>query len=234
MSGAAPLPTEPARRVEDAFGPMLCNFYGATETGLVTLALPGEHTARPGTIGRLIGGNEVRLLDDDGRDVPVGEVGELYVRNAMLMDGYHGNDEATRTRRATASSPSAISATATPTATTTWPTARHDMVISGGVNIYPREIEQRLHEHPAVHEAAVIGVPDPEWGESLAAFVVLARRPDGDGRRARAHVSRRRSPTTSGRASFVRSSTRCRANRPARCSSASSSSGCRRRRRRRA
>ena len=96
MSGAAPLPTELARRVEDAFGPVLHNFYGATETGLVTIAMPGEHTARPGTIGRLIGGNTVRLLDGEGREVPLGEVGELYVRNTMLMDGYHQNDKATK------------------------------------------------------------------------------------------------------------------------------------------
>src|SRR4029077_20130763 len=95
MSGAAPLPTELARRIEDAFGPILYNFYGATETGLVTIALPGEHTARPGTIGRLIGGNEVRLCEGDGREVPLGQVGELYVRNAMLMDGYHANTKAT-------------------------------------------------------------------------------------------------------------------------------------------
>ncbi|HEX9102917.1 MAG TPA: AMP-binding protein, partial [Polyangia bacterium] len=95
MSGAAPLPTDLARRIEDAFGPILYNFYGATETGLVTIALPGEHTARPGTIGRLVNGNEVRLLDGEGHDVPVGAVGELYVRSAMQMDGYHGNKKAT-------------------------------------------------------------------------------------------------------------------------------------------
>src|ERR1700761_7018915 len=81
MSGAAPLPTEVARRVEDHFGPVLYNMYGATETGLVTLALPGEHTARPGTIGRAIAGNKIRLLDEQGREVPDGEVGEMYVRN---------------------------------------------------------------------------------------------------------------------------------------------------------
>src|SRR5262249_10452857 len=95
MSGAAPLPTELARRIEDAFGPILYNFYGATETGLVTIALPGEHTARPGTVGRLVGGNSIRLLDGEGNEVPDGQVGELYVRNPMMMDGYHGNQKAT-------------------------------------------------------------------------------------------------------------------------------------------
>jgi fatty-acyl-CoA synthase len=173
MSGAAPLPTELARRVEDAFGPILYNFYGATETGLVTIALPGEHTARPGTIGRLIGGNQVRLVDADGRDVPDGEVGELYVRNPMMMDGYHDNEQATRD--ASRDGFLSVGDMAYRDADGYFYLAdrKTDMVISGGINIYPWEIEQRLHDHPAVQEAAVVGVPDPEWGESLAAFVVL-------------------------------------------------------------
>jgi fatty-acyl-CoA synthase len=173
MSGAAPLPTELARRIEDAFGPILYNFYGATETGLVTIALPGEHTARPGTIGRLINGNEVRLLDGDGRQVPDGQVGELYVRNGMMMDGYHGNQKATED--ATRDGFISVGDLGYRDADGYLYLAdrKTDMVISGGVNIYPWEIEQRLHEHPAVHEAAVVGIPDPEWGESLAAFIVL-------------------------------------------------------------
>jgi fatty-acyl-CoA synthase len=173
MSGAAPLPTETARRVEDTFGPILYNFYGATETGFVTLAKPGEHTARPGTIGKAVRGANVRILDGEGRDVPEGQVGELYVKSTMLMDGYHRNDEATRA--GTRDGYFSVGDLA-------WRDAegylyladrKTDMVISGGVNIYPWEIEQRLHEHPAVHEAAVIGVPDAEWGESLVAYVVL-------------------------------------------------------------
>jgi fatty-acyl-CoA synthase len=173
MSGAAPLPTETARRVEETFGPILYNFYGATETGLVTLALPGEHTARPGTIGRLIGGNQVRILDGEGREVPDGQVGEIYVRNSMLMDGYHGNQKATDD--ATREGFLSVGDLGYRDADGYFYLAdrKTDMVISGGVNIYPWEIEQRLHEHPAVHEVAVVGVPDAEWGESLAAFVVL-------------------------------------------------------------
>jgi fatty-acyl-CoA synthase len=175
MSGAAPLPTELARRAEDVFGPILYNFYGATETGFVTIAKPGEHTARPGTIGRKVGGNEIRLLDSEGRDVPDGQVGEIYARNSMLMEGYYRNAEATRA----ASRDGYISV-----GDLAWrdqdgyyylADRKTDMVISGGVNIYPWEIEQRLHEHPAVADVAVVGVPDAEWGESLAAFVVLRR-----------------------------------------------------------
>jgi len=172
MSGAAPLPTETARAFEDAFGPILYNFYGATETGLVTLAKPGEHTARPGTIGRAIGGNEIRLLDSDGNQVPDGQVGEVYVKNAMMMDGYHGNDAATRAAMKEGFFSVGDLAWRDPDGFFYLAERKSDMVISGGVNIYPWEIEQRLHEHPGVADVAVVGVPDPDWGEALGAFVV--------------------------------------------------------------
>jgi fatty-acyl-CoA synthase len=177
-SGAAPLPTETARRVEAAFGRILYNFYGATETGLVTLALPGEHTGRPGTIGRALAGNEIRLYGDDGRVVGPGEVGELYVRNSMLVEGYHRDPGATS--RAMRDGFFSVGDMARVDRDGYYFLAdrKTDMVISGGVNIYPLEIEQRLHAHPAVQEAAVIGVPDEEWGESLKAFIVL--RPDAE------------------------------------------------------
>jgi fatty-acyl-CoA synthase len=171
-SGAAPLPTETARRVEATFGRILYNFYGATETGLVTLALPGEHTARPGTIGRKLSGNEIRLLGEDGREVAPGQVGELYVRNSMLVGGYHRDRDATA--RAMKDGFFSVGDMARVDSDGYYFLAdrKTDMVISGGVNIYPLEIEHRLHAHPAVLEVAVIGVPDDEWGESLKAFVV--------------------------------------------------------------
>ncbi len=172
MSGAAPLPTELAQRVEDHFGPILYNLYGATETGLVTLALPGEHTARPGTVGRAIPGNAIRLLDEHGQEVPDGAVGELYVRNSMLMVGYHGDERATS--EAMRDGYLSVGDLAMRDADGYYfiTDRKTDMVISGGVNIYPFEIEQRLLQHPAVREAAVVGVPDKEWGESLVAWIV--------------------------------------------------------------
>jgi fatty-acyl-CoA synthase len=172
LSGAAPLPTETARKFEDAFGSILYNFYGATETGLVTVALPGEHTARPGTIGRAINGNEIRLLDGDGNDVPVGQVGEVFVRNEMMMDGYHGNDAATRAVMRDGFISVGDLGSFDADGYLYLADRKTDMIISGGVNIYPWEIEQRLHEHPAVMDAAVVGAPDPEWGEQVVAFVV--------------------------------------------------------------
>jgi fatty-acyl-CoA synthase len=173
LSGAAPLPTETARRVEACFGAILYNFYGSTETGIVTMALPGEHTARPGTIGRALLGNEIRLLDDEGLEVEPGQAGELWVRNTMLVAGYHKDQGATdKARRGGFFS---VGDVARVDADGYYYLAdrKADMVISGGVNIYPQEIEQHLHTHPAVLEVAVVGVPDPDWGESPVAYVVV-------------------------------------------------------------
>ena len=169
MSGSAPLPTELARAIEDRFGPILYNMYGATETGLVTLAGPGEHTARPGTIGRALSGNELRLIDADGR---AAEFGELFVRNPLLMVGYHGDARATADITREGFISVGDIARRDKDGFYYIVDRKSDMVISGGVNIYPWEIEQRLYAHPAVREVAVVGVPSVEWGESLTAFVV--------------------------------------------------------------
>ncbi|HSN28811.1 MAG TPA: AMP-binding protein, partial [Kofleriaceae bacterium] len=173
MSGAAPLTTEAARRFMDTFGPILWNFYGATETGLVTLAGPRDHLTHPGTIGRALRGNDIRLLDDAGRDVPAGHVGELFARNSTLITGYHGNAEATSQAQREGFFSVGDCGRVDGEGYYYLESRKSDMVISGGVNIYPREIEDHLSTHPSVLECAVIGVPDPEWGETLRAFIVL-------------------------------------------------------------
>jgi fatty-acyl-CoA synthase len=174
MSGAAPLPTETARRFMESYGPLLWNFYGATETGLVSLAGPADHLARPGTVGRLLRENEVAILDDRGARLPVGEIGELWVRNGTLITGYHRNDAATRDATREGFLFVGDLARLDRDGYLYIESRKDDMVISGGVNIYPREIEDALHQHPSIAEAAVVGVPDPEWGESLVAFVARA------------------------------------------------------------
>ncbi len=175
VSGAAPLPTETARRFQEAFGYLLWNFYGATETGLVTLAGPRDHEARPGTVGRVLRGNTIRLLDEAGQEVPVGEIGELYTANEMLITGYHRDRESTE--RSVRDGFFSVGDLGRVDADGYYyiESRKHDMVISGGVNIYPREIENHLQTHPDIVEAAVVGVPDPDWGESLKAFVVRRR-----------------------------------------------------------
>jgi fatty-acyl-CoA synthase len=172
MSGAGPLSTDTARRFMERFGPILWNFYGATETGLVTIAGPGDHVTRPGTIGKRMRGNEIRLLDDAGHEVPQGQVGELFARNSTMISGYHKNDEATQSSQRQGFFSVGDMGRVDSDGYYYLESRKHDMVISGGVNIYPREIEDHLHTHPAILEAAVIGVPDPEWGETLKAFIV--------------------------------------------------------------
>ena len=173
VSGAAPLSSALARRFQEAFGPVLYNFYGATETGLVTIAKPHELLERPETIGRAVRGNDILLLDNEGREVPPGEVGEIFVSNAMLIAGYHADEAATRSSRRQHHFSVGDLGRCDVDGYYYMAGRKRDMIISGGVNIYPREIEDVLERHPDVVEAAVVGVPDEEWGEVVRGFVAL-------------------------------------------------------------
>jgi fatty-acyl-CoA synthase len=172
FSGGAPLPAPLAIDFMDAFGDVLFNFYGATETGLVTLAKPADLRAAPGTIGKALPGNEIRLLGEDGREVKPGDVGELYVKNKMLVAGYHNDDDATRSSMIDGFFSVGDLARRDVSGHFFIEGRKRDMVISGGVNVYPAEVEGVLEQHPDIAEVAVIGVPDREWGERVRAFVV--------------------------------------------------------------
>tara|TARA_R110002073_G_scaffold74100_6_gene181196 strand:- start:9626 stop:11299 length:1674 start_codon:yes stop_codon:yes gene_type:complete len=172
MSGAAPLSTATANAFQEHYGQILHNFYGATETGTVTHARPQDHSEHPGSVGRPLRGNEIRILDEEGEELPAGEVGELYVRNGMLIGGYYRNHDATMASRRGEFFSVGDLARLDEDGFLYLASRKHDMVISGGVNIYPREIEEVLHSHSDIMEAAVIGIPNDEWGESLRAFVV--------------------------------------------------------------
>ncbi|MBK6918485.1 MAG: AMP-binding protein [Deltaproteobacteria bacterium] len=173
ISGAAPFNTALRERAIARFGAAtVFDFYGATELGWVTLVDGAEMLARPGTLGRAIPGQEIGIFDDAGRRLPAGHTGRVYTRSAQLMLGY------LRDRGATDE-----------TMLGDWVTVddlgyldhdgylfltgrARDMVISGGVNLYPVEIENALSQHPDIADVAVIGVPDVEWGERLVAVVV--------------------------------------------------------------
>lgn len=173
FAGGAPLPGPLATRTLDMLGPVLFNFYGATETGLVTLASPEDLRAEPTTIGRAVPGNDIRLLDDDGREVAPGSVGELYVRNPLLVEGYHRDDKATNDSMRDGFFTVGDLARVDRNGRYFIEGRKRDMIISGGVNVYPAEVEGVLDSHPDISEAAVVGVSDPEWGEKVRAFVVL-------------------------------------------------------------
>lgn len=172
FSGGAPLPGPLGTEFMDAFGDILFNFYGATETGLVTLAKPEDLRAAPATIGKVVPGNEIRLLDDEHQDVPVGLVGELYVKNKLLVAGYHRDEDATKASMSAGFFSVGDLARRDRDGRYFIEGRKRDMVISGGVNVYPAEIEGVLEQHPDVAEVAVVGVPDREWGERVRAFVV--------------------------------------------------------------
>jgi len=174
MSNAAALPQAVKEKIVDYWGPgKLHETYGSTEAGIVTNLRPQYQLTHRQSVGPAFALNTVRLLDDGGREVEPGAVGELYSRSPYLFNGYW--EQPAETAAALRDG---------------WVTAgdlarqdedgfyyiidrKKDMVVSGGINVYPREIEEVLHKHVAVVEAAVIGVPDDYFGEALRAFVVV-------------------------------------------------------------
>jgi fatty-acyl-CoA synthase len=168
----APLSASLGTAVMDHFGDVLYNCYGATETGLVTMAKPGDLRAAPGCIGKVLPGNEVRLLDDRGIEVPPGEVGELFAHNRMLVAGYHNDAESTRASMRDGFFSVGDLARRDRDGRFFIEGRKRDMIISGGVNVYPVEVEAAIEANPEIVEAAVVGVDDPEWGERVRAFVV--------------------------------------------------------------
>jgi fatty-acyl-CoA synthase len=180
FTAGAPLPGPLALAVMDHFGDVLYNFYGATETGLVTCGKPDDLRAAPGTIGKILPGNEIRLLGDDGREVAPGKVGELYARSKMLVAGYHNDPDSTRASMADGFFSVGDLARVDRDGRYFIEGRKRDMIISGGVNVYPAEVEAALEAHPAVAEVAVVGIEDSEWGERVRAFVVRRAGTDVD------------------------------------------------------
>jgi long-chain acyl-CoA synthetase len=174
--GAAPCPPEVKRRMIEWWGPKITEYYGATEASIVSLATSEQWLAKPGTVGPVLPTNDVLIVGDDGNELGPNESGTIYVRNKMGMDfEYHGDDEKT------------AKAHLQPGVFTIgdigyldddgWlflSDRKIDMIISGGVNIYPAEIEGVLVSHPAVRDAAVFGVPNDEFGEEVKAAVELS------------------------------------------------------------
>jgi acyl-CoA synthetase (AMP-forming)/AMP-acid ligase II len=171
LSGGAALPLPVKQRALAEIGPILYDFYGATELGLVSLATPEDLRRKPGTIGKPFPGVRVKLMQD-GREVAHGERGELYVTSDQLDFGYYKNDAATQQASLGAYRTVGDIAVEDADGFLFLVDRKVDLIISGGVNIYPAEIENELLTHPRIADAAVVGVPDAEWGESVCAFVV--------------------------------------------------------------
>jgi long-chain acyl-CoA synthetase len=174
VSGGAAMPVEVMRAFEEKFGCQILEGYGLSETSPVASFNRRDRERKPGSIGLPVDGVEMRVVDDDGNELPPGEPGEVAIRGHNVMKGYWHREDATA---------EALDADGW---FKTGDIARIDedgyffivdrkkeLVIRGGFNIYPREIEEVLYEHPAVREAAVIGVPHADLGEEVAAAVAL-------------------------------------------------------------
>ena len=170
--GAAPCPYALKVRAVERFGPCLWEFYGSTETGIVTILRPEDQLRKPGSCGKAAPGQVIRLLDAAGQLVPDGVPGEIWTRSPWLAE-YYNKPEATVNSMKDGFFSVGDIAYRDSEGYYYICDRKIDMIISGGVNIYPAEIEAALSAHPAIADVAVIGVPDTHWGESVKAVVEL-------------------------------------------------------------
>lgn len=170
--GGAPCSYALKERAVQRFGECLWEFYGATETGVVTLLRPEDQLRKPASCGKVGPEQEIRLLDPEGNEVPIGSPGELWSRTSWLAEYYNKPEATAHSIRDGFFSVGDI-AYRDQEGFYFICDRKIDMVISGGVNIYPAEIEAVLSAHPAVSDVAVIGVPDERWGETVKAVVEL-------------------------------------------------------------
>jgi fatty-acyl-CoA synthase len=180
--------------VLDRFGPVLYNLYGSTEVAAATIADPDDLQQAPNTAGRVPLGVVVEILDDDGRPLPDGEVGRIFVGGSLRFDGYTDGGNKEQQRGLLSSGDIGYFRDGL-----LFVEGRDDdMIVSGGENVFPIEVEELLHDHPAITDVAVVGVPDDEFGQVLAAFIVRAdgETLDADAVRehVRAHLARHKIP----------------------------------------
>jgi acyl-CoA synthetase (AMP-forming)/AMP-acid ligase II len=171
IANAAPVPYSLKRELIEKLGDgFLYEVYGSTELGVVTVLPPEDQLRKPGSCGTTYGPVEVQIVRDDGSEADVGEAGELFIRSSLEMDGYHHTDERLPEHGAEWKSVGDV-AYLDDDGYLYICDRKKDMIISGGVNIYPAEIEAVIHEPPAILDVAVFGVPDDDWGERVHAIV---------------------------------------------------------------
>ncbi len=174
VSGSAPLPAQIFEEFRAKFGHNILERYGMSET-LMNIGNPYEGERRPGSVGLPMPGVSVRLLDENGQPVADGQTGELYLQGANIFAGYWKRDEATRAAFLDGYFRTGDLAVRAPDGYYTLCGRRSDLIISGGFNIYPREIEEFLEEQEEIAEAAVAAVPDRVRGEVPVAYIVVVR-----------------------------------------------------------
>lgn len=170
ISGASQLGVPLAERFIERFGPVLCDAYGSSEVGIATIATSADLVAAPGTVGRPCLGSSIRILDDADRPVPTGTTGRIFAGGGLVFGGYSdGSSKTVVDGRMSTGDLGHLDR-----AGRLFVDGREDdMIVSGGENVYPVEVEECLATHPAVAEAVVTGVPDDDFGQRLIAYVVL-------------------------------------------------------------
>ena len=171
-------------RIMGQFGPVLYNLYGSTEVAVATIATPDDLDIDPGTAGRIVLGSRVEILDADGDALPAGEIGRIFVGSAMPFEGYTNGGDKERIRGLLSSGDMGRFRDGL-----LFVEGRDDdMIVSGGENVFPAEVEELLRAHPAIADAAVIGVHDDQFGQALAAYVVMERDASLTAKQVRDHV----------------------------------------------
>jgi len=173
ICGAAPLFPEYKLAFLDRYGDCLFEYYGSTESGMNTLITPQEIRKRPSSVGKAFASNDLLLFDEAGNEVSDGDRGILYMHNEAMMDGYYKNEKATEETRHGKYITAGDVAMRDAEGYYFIVDRVKDMIIRGGVNIYPAEVEEVLSAMPGIADAAVVGMPDHDFGEAVAAFVVF-------------------------------------------------------------
>ena len=173
ITGGASMPVEVLRGFEEAFGCELLEGYGLSETSPVTCVNHPGQPRKPASIGTPIEQVEMKVVDENDEEVPQGEVGEIVVRGHNVMKGYWQRPEATEEAMRGDWFHTGDMARVDEDGYYFIVDRKKDLIIRGGYNVYPREVEEVLYEHPKIREAAVLGVPHDEWGEEIGAAVVL-------------------------------------------------------------
>ena len=172
-SGGSAMPVELMRGFEEAFNAKVLEGYGLSESSPVASFNHPDRERKPGSIGTPVEGVEMKVVDDDGHDVAQGEVGEIVIRGHNVMKGYWEREEATAETIRDGWLHTGDMGKIDEDGYFFIVDRKKELIIRGGYNVYPREVEEVLYEHPAVREAAVIGVPHDEYGEEIGAAVAL-------------------------------------------------------------
>jgi long-chain acyl-CoA synthetase len=173
ITGGASMPVEVLRGFEDAFGAKVMEGYGLSETSPVACSNHPDRERKAGSIGTPIEGVEMKVVDENDEEVPQGEVGEIVIRGHNIMKGYWQRPDATEEAMRGGWFHSGDMGRVDEDGYFYIVDRKKDLIIRGGYNVYPREVEEVLYEHPKIREAAVLGVPHDEWGEEIGAAIVL-------------------------------------------------------------